>query len=105
MDDMRTFEDEPSFSLNDFRKWMDSQNKPNKKPRSPLIGIHVESKLATKRLAQKMVPDNGCDLYEMAREFRHHGGTILEIDEDNNLTIEVDSGTFEIPKYFVRKVK
>jgi len=101
------FEDEPSFSLNDFKKWMASQtDKPASKSRhySELVGLQVESKISTKRLLSKMTAEEG-DLHEMARDFRQYGGVILDADKDDNLTIEVDSGTFIVPKFFVRKHK
>lgn len=91
------------FSLNDFKKWM-SEQKENLFKRtskaSDLVGHVVESKLSLKKLITKMDPDQGY-LQEMAKEFRQHGGTILEI-EQNNLLVEVRSGTFRIPKFFVR---
>lgn len=89
---------EPSFSLNDFRKWMSKQKFETKKPK--LRGAIVESKLGLKKLVTKIDPDQG-DLYEMARDFKRRGGTILECDGDNILLIEVSSGTFRIPKFFV----
>ncbi len=90
---------EPSFSLNDFRKWMSKQKfESSRKPR--YRGAVVESKLSLKRLVTKMDVDQG-DLYEMAKDFKRRGGTILECDGDNILLIEVHSGTFRIPKFFV----
>lgn len=90
---------EPSFSLNDFRKWMTKQKfESSRKPK--LRGCIVESKLSFKRLLTKIDVDQG-DLYEMAKDFKHRGGTILECDGDNILLVEVRSGTFRIPKFFV----
>lgn len=90
---------EPNFSLNDFRKWMSKQKKfESRKPK--YRGSIVESKLSLKRLVGKMDVDQG-DLYEMARDFKRRGGTILECDNDNILLVEVKSGTFRIPKFFV----
>lgn len=91
---------EPSFSLNDFRKWM-SKQKFESSSKSRFRGRVAESKLSIKRLVRKMDVDQG-DLYEMAKDFKRRGGTILECDSDNILLIEVKSGTFRIPKFFVQ---
>ncbi len=91
---------EPNFSLNDFRKWM-SKQKFEASSKSRLRGRIAESKLSFKRLVRKMDVDQG-DLYEMAKDFKKRGGTILECDRDNILLIEVRSGTFRIPKFFVQ---
>jgi hypothetical protein len=90
---------EPNFSLNDFRKWMSKQKFESSK-RSRCRGTIAESKLSMKRLVTKMDVDQG-DLQEMAKDFKRRGGTILECDSDNILLIEVKSGTFRIPKFFV----
>lgn len=93
---------EPDFSLNDFRKWMSKQKfESSGKSKSRFRGNIVESKLSLKRLVTKMDVDQG-DLNEMARDFKRRGGTILECDENNTLLIEVRSGTFRIPKFFVQ---
>lgn len=90
---------EPDFSLNDFRKWMSKQKfESSSKPK--YRGCIVESKLSLKRLITKMDVDQG-DLCEMAKDFKRKGGTILECDGDNILLVEVQSGTFRIPKFFV----
>lgn len=99
-------EHEPSFSLNDFKKWMASQtDKPSRKSRNhaEIVGTMIESKISVKRLISKMIVDEG-DTRELAEEFKEHGGVILDSDKDENLLIEVDSGTFSLPKFFVRKV-
>jgi hypothetical protein len=94
-----TNKNEPDFSLNDFRKWMSNQKfESSKKPK--LRGAIVESRLGLKKLVTKMDVDQG-DLYEMAKDFKRRGGTILECDGDNILLVEVNSGTFRIPKFFV----
>lgn len=98
-------EHEPSFSLNDFKKWMSSQtDKPTRKSRShtELVGTMIESKLSVKRLMGKMIVDEG-DTKELAEDFKAHGGIVVDSDKDENLLIEVDSGTFMLPKFFVKK--
>jgi hypothetical protein len=90
---------EPNFSLNNFRKWMSKQKfEASNKPK--FRGCIIESKISVKRLVTKMDVDQG-DLYEMAKDFKRRGGTILECDRDNILLVAVKSGTFRIPKFFV----
>lgn len=102
-DTEQQYPDEPSFSFDDFKEWMgQQQDKPIPKRNKQYIGQIVESKLSLKRLVKRMEVEEG-DLEEMAKEFRRHGGTILDIDDNLNLLVEVDSGTFRIPKFFVKK--
>ena len=101
MDDNKGME--PNFSLNDFRKWMGKQKKFESNKSNRFKGHIIESKLSLKRLVTKIDVDQG-DLYEMARDFKKRGGTILECDKDNILLVEVRSGTFRIPKYFVNVI-
>lgn len=95
------------FSLNDFKKWMASQtDKPTRKSRNhtEIVGSMIESKIGIKRLMNKMVVDDG-DERELAEDFKNHGGIVLDSDKDDNLLIEVDSGTFTLPMFFVREAK
>lgn len=100
-------EAEPSFSLKDFKKWMSQQHQPpaHERKRFELSGLRVESKLGLRRLVTKMAVEDGDNVVELAREFRRYGGVILEVNEENIALIEVDSGTFCIPRFFVRKIK
>ena len=93
-------EEEPSFSLNDFRKWMENQNE-EKTLSNDKKGIRVETRIPFKRLVSKINPEEG-ELMELAKDFRKNGGTILEMD-GQTLLIEVDSGTFYISRSYVRK--
>jgi hypothetical protein len=89
---------EPDFSLDGFKKWMSKQKREVTKPK--FRGCIVESKLSLKRLMTKMDVDEG-NLSRMAKDFKRHGGTILECDKDDIILVEVNSGTFRIPKFFV----
>lgn len=95
------------FSLNDFKKWMASQtDKPTRKSRdhAEMVGSMVESKISVKRLMNKMIIDEG-EARELAEDFKNYGGIVLDSDKDDNILIEVDSGTFTLPKFFVKKAK
>lgn len=94
------------FSLDDFKKWMrnHSDDVPEKMDRKPsAIGVSVESKIGSKKLAETISSDDDSDLYELAIEFRHNGGLVIDVDGKNFL-IEVDNGSFWIPRHYVRKV-
>ena len=103
MEDLKKFEDEPSFSLGDFKKWMRIHENENTQKKCPLFGIKVESKINSKRLLSKIQVEEG-NLKEVAKEFKKYGGIILESYSDNILLIEVDSGSFKISKSYIRKV-
>ena len=93
-------DDEPSFSLNfsDFKKWMKNQKETMSDEK---IGIKVESKVPFKKLMNKINPEEG-ELEELAKDFKKEGGTILEMD-GQTLLVEVGSGSFYIPRSYVRK--
>ena len=94
---------EPSFSLNDFKRWMASQKRQTSESpkKSRLVGRYAESKIGAKRLINHITAENGV-AEELARDFRRYGGVIAEVDRDNTLLIEVESGTFRVPKFFCR---
>ena len=96
---MRKKTKEPSFSLNDFKKWMANQNE-DKTP--DIIGMTVESRISIKKLIDKIEPESG-DLYEVAKDFKRHGGCVAEMD-GSSLLIEVNAGSFIISRLFVRQV-
>lgn len=98
--------DEPSFSLNDFRKWMSKQADdpiPATNHKKDLVGLRVESKISSKRLANRIDLQDG-DLHEAIKDFHRNGGTVVERD-GSMILIETDSGaTFFVPKCYVRPV-
>ena len=89
---------EPSFSLNDFKKWMDGQSDDSARNQ---IGMKVESKISLKRLMDKIEPEEG-DLDEVAKDFKKNGGTLVQMD-GQSLQIECDSGNFTISRLFVKR--
>lgn len=92
------------LSLDDFKKWM-KENPTDapliERPKNPLIGIQVESKIPLKRLAAKILDQNG-NLEEIVSDFSKNGGTIIET-EDKRFCIEVKSGTFYIHRAYVAR--
>lgn len=88
-----------SFSLSDFKKWMESQQKES--PKKNLVGLTVESKIGLRKLVARMESDDG-DIEEMAKEFKKDGGVISEVDAQK-LMIDVDSGSFVIHRMYVKR--
>lgn len=97
------FPDEPSFTLDDFRNWMNKQmDQPSSKcKRHELIGQQVESRISLKKLTSKIKSEEG-DISEMAQDFQDYGGLVLNV-HNNTATIEVDSGSFLIHKGYLKK--
>lgn len=94
--------EEPEFSLDDFKTWIKVQEDFDiKMPKEKVIGAYVESKILSKKLLSKICVEEG-ELYEVAVDFRRHGGTVIGMD-GKSLLIEVNSGTFFIPRQCVRK--
>ena len=93
---------EPSFTLQDFRKWMEA-NAPDSfnlsKPR--LIGMEVEPKVTLKRIIRRLEPEEG-DVEAMAREFKDNGGVIRDVDGPF-VMVEVSCGTFIVSKNCVKR--
>ena len=92
-----------SFSPEDFKKWIEHHDveKINSTKVNTIIGTHIESKINTKRLLKHIRPKDG-ELCEIASDFKHNGGIIYDVEEHDFL-VEVDSGFFYIPKFFVKK--
>lgn len=95
------------FSIEEFKKWMENHKdsaprfvRPSKDKEDEFVGLSVESKISVHRLAEKIEPSEG-SLHILARDFRREGGIVREVD-GHNFLIEVSSGSFFIPRNFVR---
>lgn len=86
------------LSFNDFKKWMDKQG--DGSTPGHYLGMKVESKICFKRLLDKIEPQEG-ELHDIARDFRRHGGKLLQTD-DQAFLVECASGKFTISRLFVR---
>jgi hypothetical protein len=95
------------FSLDDFKKWMnthESKEFKTDRPKNGLIGVSVESKLASDRIAAKITLYDELDSeQELAEEFSKKGGKIADVDGKNFL-IEVKSGLFYIHRCYVARI-
>lgn len=89
------------FDFQDFRKWMEQSEEPVSSycpPEKKKLGNEVEPKpgIGIKHLAFRMEVEEG-DALVLAREFRDHGGKLLDVDNKLCL-VEVASGSFFISK-------
>lgn len=87
------------FSLSDFKKWMESQQKDNSCDQE-VVGMKVEPKIGLRKLIEKIESEE--DATDLAKDFRRHGGIITE-EDGNNVMVEVESGSFIIAKNYIKK--
>jgi hypothetical protein len=93
----------PNFSLDDFKKWMKDHGdfSLDHFKRRSIEGTLVESKISSRKLAEKIIVEEG-ELHEIVVDFKENGGTVMEVN-DRNLLVKVELGLFYIPrKYVVR---
>jgi hypothetical protein len=91
------------FSFDDFKRWIKSQDqRQDARPvQKTFLGTWVESKINTKKLMSKMCSESG-DVEELALDFKRDGGIVIDV-EGKEFIIEVDSGTFTIPRNYVKR--
>lgn len=104
---------EPTFSLNEFRYWL-NRNKEDKPERQKSNKIHrdetnitVESRLGLSRLSQKILEHNSDTLdqdkaTDLAKQFKEEGAKILVV-EDLMAIIELDGTKFNLPKMYTKR--
>jgi Rps23 Pro-64 3,4-dihydroxylase Tpa1-like proline 4-hydroxylase len=104
---------EPTFSLNEFRYWL-NRNKDDQPERKKSMkvqrnetNIRVESRLGISRLSQKILEHNADTLDKeqadaLAMQFKEEGAKILVV-EDLMAIIQIDDVKFNLPKGYTRK--
>lgn len=100
---------EPSFSLHEFRSWLAKHQEPKPKKKraktqisEAMIGKLVESRLGIKRLEQKITENNQTDIADiLADEFKACGGKVTAVS-DLLVNVEVKSGSFLIPRIYTK---
>ena len=92
----------PNFTLSHFKKWMGEQKgyTDHQKKLHHIIGTKVEAKVPSCKLVQVSSTEEG-DLTELIVSFQESGGVVTDIDGKNFL-VEVDIGTFYVPRQYVR---
>ena len=95
-------EKEEYLSLDNFKKWMNTQNEFSSKIEKKFpIGVQVESKISYKKLATAMILENGQE-GRVIKDFMKNVGKIAEVNGKEFL-IEVTMGSFYINKNYVRQ--
>lgn len=103
----------PSFSLNDFKNWFSDQSGLNEffdlskrtggiKPGDEMIGREVYAKVSAKKLIERIEPEEG-DAESLVEDLIENGGMVLSVD-GKNLLVEVEIGSFYIPRFCVKFV-
>jgi len=93
----------PDFTLSHFKKWIRDQKdytQDNHERLHHIIGTQVEAKVPSSKLVQVSSTEEG-DLAELIISFQESGGIVTDIDGKNFL-VEVDIGTFYVPRQYVR---
>jgi hypothetical protein len=104
---------DPSFSLHDFKNWLSGQSDLNEffdlsnrtagsRPGDEMVGCEVYAKVSTKKLMEKIEPEEG-DAETLIEDLVENGGMVLSVD-GKNLLVEVETGSFLIPRFCVRLV-
>lgn len=96
------------LSLHEFKNWLSGQKDlhdffnigmDKEDPYERFIGKMVEPKVSEQKLYERIETEDDPDI--VISEFIENGGTIL-IVEGKKVQIEVDSGTFFLPRFCVR---
>ena len=105
---------DPLFSLHEFKNWLSKQSDMNEffdlssrtsgsRPGDEMIGCEVYAKVSMKKLMERCEPEGG-DAEALIEDLVENGGMVLAV-EGKNLLVEVETGSFYIPRFCVRLVK
>lgn len=96
-------------SLQEFKNWLSDQKDLGKSftirreeidnPDEMYIGSKCRSKVCEKKLLEKI--DTEEDPESVVREFLENGGSVIAVD-GKKFQIEVDCGTFMIPRFCIK---
>lgn len=103
-----------SFSLHEFKNWLSEQKSDTANffldgssndvdPNEKYIGRQVIAKVSDKKLLEKIEVGNG-DPEQLVQELVENGGVIIGV-EGKNLLIEVELGTFYMPRFCLKMKK
>lgn len=102
------------FSIGDFKHWLSQQKdlqeffnltspiQSEETEAEKLIGRAIVAKVSRRKLVERITAEDG-DAVMLIDEFVSDGGTIIGLGKD--IQVEVESGTFSIPRFCVRLVK
>ncbi len=98
------------LNLHDFKNWLVEQKDlsdffnvglDKEDPNETYIGNEVRTKVGEEKLLDRIEADENLDVELLVREFIEDGGTVLSI-EDKMIQIEVESGSFYVPRFCVK---
>jgi hypothetical protein len=96
------------LSLHEFKSWLCEQKDLSdffniglgkEDPYERFIGKEVRTKVGEQKLLERIETEEDADV--LVSEFIENGGTILTV-EDKRVQIEVESGSFFIPRFCVK---
>lgn len=97
------------LSLQDFKNWLSTQKElsdffnlglsDQQDPNEKYMGKEVYTKVSESKLFERIETEDDAQI--LVAEFIENGGTVLSI-EDKKIQIEVDSGSFYIPRFCVK---
>lgn len=89
------------LSFDDFKRWMKNQPIKEGPSSKTILGTWVEPKVNKKKLMEKISSEDA-EIEDLVLDFKRDGGIILE-KIGKEFLIEVDSGTFIIPRNYVKR--
>lgn len=99
------------LSLHDFKNWLAGQKDlsdffnigmDREDPYEKYIGKEVRTKVSEQKLLERIETED--DAETLVTEFVENGGAILSVEE-KRVQIEVDSGTFFLPRFCIKIMK
>lgn len=96
------------ISLQDFKKWLSEEKdlgdffnigREVEDPNEKFIGNAARTKVSEQKLMEKIHTEDDAEI--LVREFVEDGGTVLSV-EGKKVQIEVESGTFYVPRFCVK---
>jgi hypothetical protein len=99
------------LSLHDFKNWLVEQKDlseffnigmDREDPYEKYIGKEVRTKVSEQKLLERIETEDDAEI--VVAEFAENGGAVLSVEE-KRIQIEVDSGTFFLPRFCVKIMK
>lgn len=100
----------PTFSLHEFKNWLSSQGDMTnffnidssnyENPDEKFVGKEVVAKVSERKLLERIEPESG-EPEQLVQDLIENGGVILAV-EGKNLLIEVELGSFYLPRFCLK---